>query len=225
MCSGKMIGSLGFSRRGVFIGEGASSGVDRGVVTHRGHGPAPGRAALLCGALVAPLHLLFGSLEASVKFWATDFCFVQFREYFLCNFSETQKYQKTGNWHYGDLLIGYFWKMHKSTMKCNETLSKWCKNKHGASKIIDTFEMYQSPIKPCKFTSCHIWFSKDMNKLNFDELPQEMVIVIKIAVVLPWLKTELFLVPTTSRLTYSIMVLLHSKDLANTNSFFRANFR
>jgi hypothetical protein len=28
-------------------------------------------------------------------------------------------------------------------MKCNETLSKWCKNKHGASKIIDTFEMYQ----------------------------------------------------------------------------------
>jgi hypothetical protein len=33
--------------------------------------------------------------------------------------------------------------MHKSAMKCNETLSKWCKNKHGASKIIDTFETYQ----------------------------------------------------------------------------------
>jgi hypothetical protein len=28
-------------------------------------------------------------------------------------------------------------------MKCNETLSKWCKNKHGASKIMDTFETYQ----------------------------------------------------------------------------------
>jgi hypothetical protein len=28
-------------------------------------------------------------------------------------------------------------------MKCNETLGKWCKNKHGASKIIDTFETYQ----------------------------------------------------------------------------------
>jgi hypothetical protein len=28
-------------------------------------------------------------------------------------------------------------------MKCNETLSKWCKNKHGASKIIDTFWTYQ----------------------------------------------------------------------------------
>jgi hypothetical protein len=33
--------------------------------------------------------------------------------------------------------------MRKNAMKCNETLSKWCKNKHGASKIIDTFEMYQ----------------------------------------------------------------------------------
>jgi hypothetical protein len=30
-------------------------------------------------------------------------------------------------------------------MKCNKTLSKWCKNKHGASKIIDTFETYQCP--------------------------------------------------------------------------------
>jgi hypothetical protein len=35
--------------------------------------------------------------------------------------------------------------MHKSATKCNETLSKWCKNKHGASKIIDTFETYQYP--------------------------------------------------------------------------------
>jgi hypothetical protein len=26
-------------------------------------------------------------------------------EYFLCNFSETQKQQKTGNWHCGILLI------------------------------------------------------------------------------------------------------------------------
>jgi hypothetical protein len=32
--------------------------------------------------------------------------------------------------------------MHKNTTKCNETLSKWCKKKHGASKIIDTFETY-----------------------------------------------------------------------------------
>jgi hypothetical protein len=33
--------------------------------------------------------------------------------------------------------------MHKNTTKCNETLRKWCKNKHGASKIMDMFETYQ----------------------------------------------------------------------------------
>jgi hypothetical protein len=32
--------------------------------------------------------------------------------------------------------------MHKSVTKCNETIGKWCKNKHGASKIIDTLETY-----------------------------------------------------------------------------------
>jgi hypothetical protein len=37
--------------------------------------------------------------------------------------------------------------MHKSAMKCNETLSKWCKNKHGASKIMDTFETYHQALK------------------------------------------------------------------------------
>jgi hypothetical protein len=57
--------------------------------------------------------------------------------------SETQKQQKIGNWHCGNSLIGLFQKIHKNATKCNETLSKWCKNKHGASKIIDTFETYQ----------------------------------------------------------------------------------
>jgi hypothetical protein len=78
MCFEKVIRFLGFSRRGVFIGEGASSGVDRGDLTHRGHGQGLGHAALLCGTLMAPLRLLFGSLEASVKFWVTGFSFVQF---------------------------------------------------------------------------------------------------------------------------------------------------
>jgi hypothetical protein len=36
--------------------------------------------------------------------------------------------------------------MHKSAMKCNKTLGKWCKNKHGASKIMDTLETYQLAI-------------------------------------------------------------------------------
>jgi hypothetical protein len=36
--------------------------------------------------------------------------------------------------------------MNKSSTKCNETVGKWCKNKHVASKIIDTFETYQASI-------------------------------------------------------------------------------
>jgi hypothetical protein len=91
MCSRKLIVYLGFSYQGVFIGEGASLEVDRGGLTHRGHGQGPGHAALVCGPLVAPLQLLFGSLEAPVKFWATGFGFIQFQEYFLCSFSEIQK--------------------------------------------------------------------------------------------------------------------------------------
>jgi hypothetical protein len=82
---------LGFSVPRLYIGEGASSGGCQGALTCWGHGQGPGRAALLCGALVAPLRLLFGSLEASVNFKTFGFCFVQFREYFRCNFSETQK--------------------------------------------------------------------------------------------------------------------------------------
>jgi hypothetical protein len=47
--------------------------------------------------------------------------------------------------------------MHKSATKYNETIGKWCKNKHGASKIIDTLETYQpslqrpisSPLSTC----------------------------------------------------------------------------
>jgi hypothetical protein len=37
--------------------------------------------------------------------------------------------------------------MHKSATKCNETVGKWYKNKHGASKIIDTLETYQAPME------------------------------------------------------------------------------
>jgi hypothetical protein len=42
--------------------------------------------------------------------------------------------------------------MHKNATKCNKTLSKWCKNKHGASKIIDMFETYQ-PAAPLCYSS------------------------------------------------------------------------
>jgi hypothetical protein len=91
MCSENLIGYWGFSRQRVFIGKGASSEVDQGGLTLRGRGQALGHATLVCGPLMAPLQLLFSSLEAPVKFWVTGFGFVQFWEYFLCNFSETQK--------------------------------------------------------------------------------------------------------------------------------------
>jgi hypothetical protein len=106
MYSRKVIGCVGFSRRGVFIGEEAAPEVGQGSLTTRGRGPTLGSATLWCGRPVAPLYLPFGSLEASVNIWTSGFCFVQFREYFLCNFSETQKQQKTGNWQCGILLIG-----------------------------------------------------------------------------------------------------------------------
>jgi hypothetical protein len=41
--------------------------------------------------------------------------------------------------------------MHKSATKCNETVGKWCKNKHGASKIIDTLETYHWSISTTRF--------------------------------------------------------------------------
>jgi hypothetical protein len=65
MCSKNLIGYLGFFRRGVFIGEGAMSEVEPGSLTRCPRGQGAGRATPACGALVAPLLLLFRSLEAS----------------------------------------------------------------------------------------------------------------------------------------------------------------
>jgi hypothetical protein len=62
---GNLIGYLGFFRRGVFIGEGAMSEVEPGALTQGGHSQGSGRAGPMCGALVAPLRLFFGCLEAS----------------------------------------------------------------------------------------------------------------------------------------------------------------
>jgi hypothetical protein len=47
--------------------------------------------------------------------------------------------------------------MHKNATKCNETLSKWCKNKHGASKIIDMFETYHASV-----VSSLLWKQKEL---------------------------------------------------------------
>jgi hypothetical protein len=68
--------------------------------------PGPGPRHLCVRAASGPLRLSFGLREASGKNKTSGTCFVQFREYFLCSFSETQKQQKTGNWHCGILSIG-----------------------------------------------------------------------------------------------------------------------
>jgi hypothetical protein len=97
---------LGFSIPRLLIGEGASSGVAPGLLTPRRRGQGLGHAGLVWGWPVAPLLRLFGSLEASEQNKTLGTCFVQFREYFLCITYETQKQQKTGNWHCGILSIG-----------------------------------------------------------------------------------------------------------------------
>jgi hypothetical protein len=97
---------LGFSVPRLYIGEGASSEEGPGVLTPWWRGQGLGRATHVWAWPVAPLLLLFGLREASGKNKTSGFCFVQFREYFLCSFSKTQKQQKTGNWHCGDLSIG-----------------------------------------------------------------------------------------------------------------------
>jgi hypothetical protein len=47
MCFWKIDWLFRFSRRGVFIGEGAASEVDQGGLTHRGRGPGAGRVIRL----------------------------------------------------------------------------------------------------------------------------------------------------------------------------------
>jgi hypothetical protein len=59
-----------------------------------------------CGRPLAPPPSLLWTLFHVRKNRNFSICFIQFREYFLCNFSETQKQQKIGNWHCGISLIG-----------------------------------------------------------------------------------------------------------------------
>jgi hypothetical protein len=89
---------LGFSVGRLLIGEGASSGVDQGLLTTGGRGKGLGRTPSWCGQPLAPLQLPFGPRPSSGKNRSFRTCFVQFREYFLCSFSKTQnnRKQRTG---------------------------------------------------------------------------------------------------------------------------------
>jgi hypothetical protein len=63
----KEIYPLGFSRRGDYIGEGASSGGGPGGLTMGGCDQGLGHASLCCGWPLAPLRLIFGLHETLVK--------------------------------------------------------------------------------------------------------------------------------------------------------------
>lgn len=97
---------LGFTLRRDVIGGRATPGGGRGTHTLPGRDQGWTRAQGWCGHPGAPLRLCFGLRGRVGKNRNFGFRIVQFREYFLCNFSETQKQQKTGNWHCGNLLIG-----------------------------------------------------------------------------------------------------------------------
>jgi hypothetical protein len=99
---------LGFFIPRLYIGEGASSGGCQGTVTMGGRGQGLGCAPLLYGRPLAPLRLSLGLRYSSQKNKTSGTCFVQFREYFLCSFSETQKQQKNRElalWHLVNRLV------------------------------------------------------------------------------------------------------------------------
>jgi hypothetical protein len=73
MFQGKAIRPLGFSHRGEYIGERATSGGGLGGLTTLWHGQGLGRATLWCGWPLAPLRLIFGLREASVKIGGSAF--------------------------------------------------------------------------------------------------------------------------------------------------------
>jgi hypothetical protein len=67
MFRGKVIGALGFSRRGEYIGGRAALGGGPASLTPRWRRPGLGRAALGCGQAQAPLRLIFGLRDALGK--------------------------------------------------------------------------------------------------------------------------------------------------------------
>jgi hypothetical protein len=75
---------------------------------HQGARPGGGARPLIVRlpSAPSPLWLSFGPCPPSEKNRSFGLQFVQFREYFLCSFSKTQKQQKIGNWHCGILSIG-----------------------------------------------------------------------------------------------------------------------
>jgi hypothetical protein len=73
MFQGKLIGALGFSHRGEYIGRRAASGGGPGGLTPWWCGPGLGRTTLGCGWPLAPLRLIFGLRLVSGKIGGSAF--------------------------------------------------------------------------------------------------------------------------------------------------------
>jgi hypothetical protein len=73
MFQGKLIGALGFSRQGEYIGGRAASRGGPGGLTPWWRGPRLGHAALGCGRPLAPLYLIFGLRLVSRKIGGSAF--------------------------------------------------------------------------------------------------------------------------------------------------------
>jgi hypothetical protein len=69
--------------------------------------------------------------------------------------------------------------LHKNATKCNKTQGKWCKNKHGASKIIDTFETYHSAAVADEFWGTEVSVSAPCRD---GEVPPEPSLLVSITV-------------------------------------------
>jgi hypothetical protein len=95
MFRGKLIGSLGFSHRGEYIGGRAASGGGPGGLTSWWRVPGPGRATLGCGWPVAP-RLLFGLREASVKIGGSAFVSSNFENISCVAFLKHKNNRKQG---------------------------------------------------------------------------------------------------------------------------------
>jgi hypothetical protein len=87
---------LGFSVERLFIGTGASSGVDQGGLTMGGRGQGLGHAPLWCGWPVPPLRLIFGLHEASVKIGGLAFVSSNSENIFCVTFLKHKNSRKQG---------------------------------------------------------------------------------------------------------------------------------
>jgi hypothetical protein len=94
MLRGKEIHPLGFSHRGEYIGERATSGGGPCGLTTWWRGQGLGRATLWCGEPLAPLRLISGLHDASGKIEGLAFVSSNFENIFCVAFLKHKNRKK-----------------------------------------------------------------------------------------------------------------------------------